>query len=408
MGLLYGLGTRVLGLALLLAAGMAAGFPVQGLAQEASPSPQQEAPDSAERPDFAERKRVAQDAIRELVRLSKAPRIYGELRQTLETVIIPAFKETASGTFPGAPDFKPEALKALAATLTYLDHLQRAGAEFETAMEKHGDAMIADASGLVAQHTTPQGLQHLQEAGKLEVTRKAFDAVYALSRLFTGLSLMDARALATFEAWTKQIDTQALALQFPPKTPGSLPDPANVAKAQALVTDVLQILRIDDIVARVVPFLRDVVARSSHLSAEDRKELLGNIQAFELTYVIQKTIAQSLAPTLIASSFTGEQIETLHAFVRAPTFSKLAGLYFDLIHAATAFTRTDIADAERLAEEIDTGAHGRPEAGREAAEAAWKAFGERWSKTLSESISPEVREGLAKSWAELQAKDVPL
>jgi hypothetical protein len=354
-------------------------------------------------PEFTARKQAAAAIIRKLVDLSQAKLIFKEMRTTLREVSIPAMKESIQGNFPVSPQAGFEIYEQIARALTFFTYLDRASDEFETAMAANSDAMIEDAAGILARYHGDGQISDLEQLASLEATRKAFQTLYATSRLMTGFSLEDARAFAALNAWaSQQLRPGASPFAMPlPKDRSASPSVEKMVKAQALVTGALRISRIEEMVQRLIGFVRDVYVPSAGLSPDERQKLLDRVQELELSYTMRKGIMLALAPVLIASYFNDEQIETLSAFVKTPAFSRLSSLYFDLIQTGTSFTPNDISDASGLLKRM------KPEKSPET-EKAWNDYYDRWSKIIYEGISPEIRAGLEKSWSDLKKPGAPL
>jgi hypothetical protein len=361
---------------------------------------------AAPAPDFAANREAAASAIRKLVALSQAKLIYAEMRRCLREVFIPALKETAEGGFPATPDPTPETYIRLAKALTFLDYLDRASGPFEAAMAEHGDAMIEEAGAIAAQYGGADEVRLLEKLVKLPAVQKSFETIHAASRLISGFSLDDARAFAALKAWAYRLDLDASTFGAPSDNgPAGIPSAAKMAKAQALFADALRILRFDDMVHRLISFARDVYLPYIDLSPREKQGLLERLQEVEVAYNLKKAVALALAPVLIASSLTDEQLDTLRAFIETPAFAKLSSLYANLVLAATSFTPDDIQEAGSLRREAE---NALSEKKREAAEKAWNAYWDRWSKIISDAIPTDIREGLRKAWADLQTKGVPL
>jgi hypothetical protein len=359
--------------------------------------------------DMAARKQAAAASLRKLVTLSKASESYRELRRALDSVLIPALKESASGAFPSAPEATPEMLDTIAKTLTFLDYLNKAGDEVEIALARHGDQMIDEAAEIIARDETGKTLRDLQALVDLPGTGKAFETFHAMVRLFTGLDLMDTRAIAAFRMWAGQFELGGQDFNFSlPNQPRNAPTPERLGKAQSLVTDTLTISRLEDVIERMMRFARDVYAPAAPLSEDERQALLDRIEEFELSYGLQKAVALSLAPVIMASMLTDDQMDVIHAFVRSPAFGKAASLYFDLIRAGTSFTKEDIAEADKLLGRLGA-REGAPSPDENSQmEQAWQDYIDRWTKTISDAISPEVRAGLERARAALYGEGVPL
>src|SRR5690606_19003921 len=156
---------------------------------------------------------------------------------------------------------------------------------FSAAVAQHADEMIDEAADILARHATFRELEYLKRASQLGALQKGFESLHAASRLITGFSLMDARAITLFENWAKGLDRNAFSLLFPePGSPRGQPTPEKMAKAQNLVADAVRISRIEEAIERCLSFMRDVYLPATPLDAKERKEVIAGIEALEFSY----------------------------------------------------------------------------------------------------------------------------
>jgi hypothetical protein len=311
-------------------------------------------------------------------------------------------KESLQGNFPVSPQAGFDTYVVAAKMLTFLTYLDRASDEFERAMAANSDAMIEDAAGIMAQYHTDEQIRDLEQLASLDATRKAFQTLYTASRLMTGFSLEDSRAFAALNAWARQLSLGATPFAMPsPNSPSGVPSVARMAKAQTLITDALRISRIEEMTMKVISFLRDVYIPSAGMTPDEKKSALDKIQEFELSYSIKKGIGFALAPVLLASYLDDGQIDVLSEFVKTPAFTKFFSLNFDVVQSGTSFTPDDIKDASSLLRRINP-------SGNNETDMAWRKYYDRWSKIVYESIAPEIRAGLEKSWLDLRKSGTSL
>jgi hypothetical protein len=396
--------SRAIGLALaILLAGAAS---PAGYAQDKEPAP----PPAASAPVNAEVKNTAKDLLEEVLRTSRAPEIFADFRRTLTSVYIPVLRDAVEGTLPGAPAPDAKTAAYMAKALTFLDYTRRAGDELDAALTENRDAIISDTAELLAKTSTVAEINDVRDVLRLPAVRKAFDAFYAMTRLATGLSYEDSRSFSQFSAWA-----EGLKIDFSQGIPGdgdaqSVPSPRKVAKAQAFVSDLLSISNFDEMVEEAKRFARDVYAETAPMTEEERQELRDQIDQWEFTYNLQKTMVVAIAPSVIAAALTDEQLATLHNFVRSPACARAFGLIGKFVNAATAFTKEDILNAQRSFENLEKKSKFKEKSleERDHIGAEWDALADKWSNTLKNRISPETRNGLEKSLEDLQSSGAPI
>jgi hypothetical protein len=372
----------------------------------------QDKPPQIAEPVNPEARRLAQGLIVEALQRTHAAEIFADLRRTLREVYIPAVRDMVQGDFPGAPQPDAKAAAAMAKLLTFLDYLRKAGEELDVALAENREAMISDFADQMAKTANPPDLKEVRNILQLPATRKALDALFEMSKLVTGFSYQDSRSFADFTSWASRLNfdfSQAL-----PGSPGGSPQAGlskrKVAKAQAVVEDLLKVSHFDELATDIRRFARDVYAETAPMSEEDRQQLRDEIDQYEINYTMQKALVIAIAPSVVAQGLTDDQLAILHDFIRAPAFAKAFDLVRNAVRSATAFTKDDILEAQKSLEDLEKQSKLR-EGGREAqekAKAEWDALTEKWTKVLKERISPETRAGLERSLEDLRKNGSPI
>lgn len=356
--------------------------------------------------DAAAKERAARDLVVEALPASRVPEIYQDLRRTLREVYLPAMRDAAYGNVPGLPAPDPKMAEAVAKLMTLLTYALKASDELEPVLAAERDAMVSDAGVLLAKHSKLTEIDNLREMLRMTAARKSFDTVYAASRLVTGFNHDETRSMQEFSAWASQAAARATngAMQQPE---GGTPSPEKVAKAQALVNDLLRVSRIEDMAADAIRFAREVVLPVAPGTEEERADLKAQIDQYEFNYNMQKGMMVAAAPALIAQFATDEQLGKLHDFVRSPACAKTFQLLYDVVRAATAFTVPDLKTVIEFGEKANASGDLNPRTPEQeaAAEADWEALRQKWSDKLMASLSPETRDGLERSIKALEAMD---
>ena len=357
-------------------------------------------------------KEAARGLIEELLRLTHAADIFGDLRRTLREVYIPAVRDFAMGDSPGitAPD--PKSAAAAARLLTYMDHLRKGGDELDVALSENREAMISDVAGQMAKTAKAADIDGVRATLKLPAVTKGLDALYAVSKLLTGFSYDDSRDILRLFRPGPAARTSTIKRCFRglPQGGDAVPAKHKIAKAQALVNDFLSISHVDEMVEDAHRFVRDVYAETAPIPEEDRQALREQADQFEFLYNMQKAMVLAVAPSLMAASLTDDQLTMVHSFVRSPAFAKLSGLLRSAVKTGTAFTKEDILEAKKSFEDLENKAKGQE---RSAAEenkikAEWDALADRWTEILKNRISPETRSGLERALEELKDQGAPI
>jgi hypothetical protein len=371
----------------------------------------QEKPPLAAAQTNAEAKRLAQALIEEALQTAHAAEIYADLRHTLRDVYIPILRDLVQGSYPGVPAPDPNTAAVMAKLLTLLDYVRKAGDELDIALDENHDAIASDIAEEIAKTAEVPEIKEIRDVLALPAVRKSFDAIYAATKLVTGFSYEDSLSFAEFSAWARDLNFDvSQAVPGTPGKPSSPPSKRKLAQAGAFVDDLVRLSHLDEMVGDVRRFMREVYAETAPMSDEDRQELRDQIDQYEFTYNMQKTMVVAMAPTFIATALTDEQLSTLHGFIRSRAFAKAFDLIRNVVKAGTAFTKDDVVAAQKSFDALTNKANSKDLSSeeKERSEAAWKALITKWTEILKNRISPETRSGLEKSFEELQGDDIPI
>jgi hypothetical protein len=384
--------------------------PVLAIAAAAAFAPSAVAGEPQPTQSTAEREMTgaARDLIEDALRSSHAAQIFDDLRRTLSSVYIPVVRDIIHGTMPGVPAPGPKAASAMAKVLTMLDYLRKAGDELDAALSEHRQAMISDAAAEIAKTARPEEIENARGAFNLPAVRKGLDAFYAMTRLATGFSYEDSRTFSAFSAWVSLQNLDFAALPAP--RPDAVPSKQKIAKAQALVNEILSISHVDEMAADVKRFVREVYAETAPMSEEEREELRGRADQYEFLYNTQKSVTLAAAPPAIAAALSESQLEAIRVFVRSAAVIKASDVFRDAVKSVTAFTKNDILEARNAFEKLekDASAIERSPEERDRAKAEWDALADKWTAILENGISPETRSGLEKSIEDLEDESSPI
>jgi hypothetical protein len=361
-----------------------------------------------EAPVNAELKQAARAFIEDALNASHAAEIFADLRRTLREVYIPAFRDVVQGAVPGVPAPDARTAATMAKLLTLLNYMGNAGDELDAALSENREAMISDVAAEIARTAKPAEIQGIRDLLNLAAVRKSLDAFYALTRLITGFTYQDGRTFSEFSAWAgrQNWDFQH-ALPGAPTT-GPVPSQGKIAKAQALVAELMSVSHVDEIVTDVKRFFREVYLETAPMSDEARTQLRSQADQFEFLYNIQKSVVLAAAPSFVAAALDDEQLATIQGFVRSPAFAKAFNLLRDAVHSGTAFTKEDVLEAKRTFEAIERSAKARDGDAEGKAKAAWDALIEKWAGIIGNRISPETRSGLQRSFEDIKDEGSPI
>jgi hypothetical protein len=356
-------------------------------------------------------KEAARALIEEVLKITHAADIFGDLRRTLREAYIPGVRDFVMGNTPGVAAPDPKTAAAAAKVLTFLDYARRGGDELDVALSENREAMISDVAEQMAKTAKSTDIDDVRATLKLPAVTKGLDALYAISKLLTGFTYEDSRTFSSFSAWASRQDLDMSKSfsglrELTPGTPlggDAVPSKHKIAKAQALVSDLVSISHIDEMVEDAHRFARDVYAETAPMSENEREALREQVDQYEFLYNMQKAVVLAMAPSVIAASLSDEQLSVMQGFVRSPAFAKLANLMRGAVKAGTAFTKADILEAKKSFEDLESKAKEERNSAEESKiEAEWDALAGKWTEILKKRISPEVRDGFDKALKALE------
>jgi hypothetical protein len=372
------------------------------LTSGSAPFAQEQTLPSAEPQAVAERQRMLTEIIARALTASRLPEIYADLRYALGELYLPALRDMLSD--PNAAERDPEALAKITAIVPVLDFSLRAARELDPVLSTVRDEMIADIAAHQAKYSSAEEIRLAAEFLDTPATRKGFNAFYAFTRFLTAYDQNDIRASREMSAWMKDWKFDANANPFAqPNLPP--PPPGKVAKAGAVVTDFLRVSRVDDMVADVVNFMRNVVLEVDALKPEEADMVRTGLQQFEFYYNLGKSMAMAMAPSGLAAVMSDDQLSKFHLMLLSPVTTKSANLLYSAVREATSFTKQDITEFRQLAAKAEAAGEkwqDNPEL-QTKMNAEWEALAGKWRERLSASLTPETRQGLETSIAAFNA-----
>lgn len=353
------------------------------------------------RPAFAQdgREIAARELIAEVLTASRTPEIYQDVRTTVRTIWLPVMNDTLSGKIPGAMPVDPNMAAMMTKMVAVVSYSSKAADEIDPVLASNREAMIADISALIAKHFTADEIANIRGTLRLSAARKSFDALYTTSRLITGYTYEETRAAQEFSGWTQKLAMEFASGAVQPQTP----TPDRVAKAQAIVAELLRVGHFDEMVADAVRFAREVVLKT--LPMDQQEAVRMQIDQLEFQYNLQKQVVVATAPSAIASYLNDENLDKLAAFVRTPAVAKMFSLLFDTEKSLTKYTVQDITSARTYFEDLQKNGkiRERTEEEKKAFEADAGLLSAKWSEKLLNAVSPQTREGLMQAVNELTA-----
>jgi hypothetical protein len=355
--------------------------------------------------DMAEKEWALVEVLTEALPISRLPEIYADLRQAMREVYLPALRDTVKGDAPGGRALKDEERDSLVKIEKLFDYSLRASDELEPFLQENREPILHDIARLQTGHMTLAEVNALREALDLPATRKVFNAIYAGSRLLTAYSYADMRSYYAQSAWLNQL---ALDLQNTPSARPDAPPPSaeKIAKAQAVLADLMRVSRLDDMVAEMVRFVREVIVPASGKTA-DAADPLGMLDGAMTFYNLNKPILLATGSSILAVALTDEQLEQLHLLVLSPVMAKSFGLLYDAVRAVTSFTSQDVQSLQHFAEMSEkNGLFAKRSAEEEAQlKQETEALAEVWRERAWNRLTPETRAGLEAAIKDIEAME---
>jgi hypothetical protein len=351
----------------------------------------------------SEKERVLVEVLTEALPISRLPEIYADFRQAMRDVYLPALRDTIKGNAPGQPELKDDEKDALVKVEKLFDYVLRASDELEPFLQENRETIILDIARLEAKYMTLAEIKAVGEALDLPATRKIFNAVYATSRLCTAYSYADMRSYYAQSAWLNQLKFD---LQNNPlaKPDAPLPSPEKIAKAQAVMNDLLRVSRLDDMVIELVRFARDVLAPAAKARGQDA-DPSSSIDGFMSLYEMNKPVILAAGASMLAVALTEEQLEQLHLLVLSPVMAKSFGLLYEAVRATTSLTSQDIASMQAFSDAAEKKGLFKKRSPEEEAQLKQEteALMEVWKDRAWARLSPETRQGLDSAIKDIEA-----
>ena len=355
-------------------------------------------PAYAQTEDTREKERQLREMISEALPASRLPEIYADVRRVMREAYLPSMRDAAKGDTAGKPEFDAEMMQHIGKIISLLHYTLRAGDEAEPFLNQHRDEIIADIARLQAQYLTLAEVQALSELLDLPAMRKAFNTVYAATRLVTDYSYQELRSYYQMTAWFRELNISVENNPFT-KPDARAPSPELVSKAQGVINDFLRVSRIDEMVAKITRFIKDVPLQSDLMPEVQREEIRAGLEKFEFFYNLQKSMMLAVGPSALAAVMNRDQLEKLHLLVLAPVTGKSFRLIDEIVREATSFSKEDIAAVQKFADDAKQKGLFKERGAEDKArmEAAAKALADSWGERIKSSLTPETREGLDRS-----------
>jgi hypothetical protein len=352
----------------------------------------------AQTEDTSEKERQLREMISEALPASRLPEIYADVRRVMRDAYLPSMRDAAKGDTAGKPEFDAEVMQHIGKIISLLHYTLRAADEAEPFINQHRDEIIADIARLQAQYLTLAEIQALGELLDLPAMRKAFNTIYAATRLVTDYSYQELRSYYQMTAWFRDLNISAENNPFT-KPDARAPSPDLVSKAQGVVNDFLRVSRVDEMVAKVTRFMRDVPLQTDLIPEAQREEMRAGLEKFEFFYNLQKSMMLAVGPSALAAVMNREQLEKLHLLVLAPVTAKSFRLIDEIVREATSFSKEDVTAVQKFADDAKQKGLFKERTAEDKArmEAAGRALAEAWGERIKGSLTPETREGLDRS-----------
>ena len=360
----------------------------------------------AQTEDTREKERRLREVISDALPASRLPEIYADVRRVLREAYLPSMRDATKGDTAGKPEFDADVMQHIGKIISLLHYSLRAGDEAEPFLNQHRGEIIADIARLQAQYLSLAEIQALRELLDMPAMRKVFNTVYAATRLVTDYSYQELRSYYQMTAWFRELNITAENNPFT-KPDGRAPSPELVAKAQGIITDFLRVSRLDEMVAKVTRFMKEVQLQTDLVPEAQREEIRAGLEKFEFFYNLQKSMMLAVGPSALAAVMNREQLEKLHLLVLAPVTAKSFRLIDEIVREATSFSKEDIAAAQKFGKDVENKGLFKERSAEDKArlEAAAKALGESWGERIKGSLTPETREGLERSIKAME--DIP-
>ena len=352
----------------------------------------------AQTEDTSEKERQLREMISEALPASRLPEIYADLRRVMRDAYLPSIRDAAKGDTAGKPEFDAEMMQHIGKIISLLHYTLRAADEAEPFINQHRDEIIADIARLQAQYLTLAEIQALGELLDLPAMRKAFNTFYAAARLVTDYTYQELRSYYQMTAWFRDLNISAENNPFT-KPDARAPSPELVSKAQGVISDFLRVSRIDEMVAKVTRFMKEVPLQTDLVPEAQREEIRAGLEKFEFFYNLQKSMMLAVGPSALAAVMNREQLEKLHLLVLAPVTAKSFRLIDEIVREATSFSKEDVTAVQKFADDAKQKGLFKERTAEDKArmEAAGKAVAKAWGERIKGSLTPETREGLDRS-----------
>jgi len=332
---------------------------------------------------------------------SRLPLIHAEMREAVRTVYLPSMQ---ARLISRSDELTPEELEEYEALVDLLDYSLRAADELEPVLEAEGEAIIDDVAAFMADHMTGEQIAIAHEMLRTPAAHKGFNTLHAASRLVTDVSAAELRQYQELTAWMDRIRPQTDSNPF--ADGGAVPPPPEtIAKAEAVIDDLMRVLRLDEMVDRITAFIRNVVLDVETLDDDERAIARQGLAQFEFFYSMGMSVYIAAAPSMLAASVSLEDLRTLHLLVLSPVNAKGVDLIFDVIRHGTSFTAGDIREFRALLDEAEAAGPELTPEDKAAAEADWRRLVDTWRARLRASMSPETRDGLDAAIEALEGRE---
>jgi hypothetical protein len=354
----------------------------------------------AEVPFLAPKEKRVKALLEETFYASRTPEIYADLRYAFGELYLPIMKERLNDPMP--PEVDASTLEKLRLFIPLAEAGLRAAKELEPILEESRQAMFSEAAAILSKYMVDDEIAMAEKMLRTPAAHKSFNVVYAFSRLITGYSSDDIRQSQALSEWMRGLKFDFK--QNPFGDQNAPPPPRDrVIKAEAIVADFIRISRIDDIVADIARFIREVPLQVDTLQQSEKDNLANGLQQFEFFYNLGKSMAVAVMPSGLASILNEEQLGQFHIMILSPVMSKSFGLLHNVVREATSYTKQDITEMRALAEEADKLKAPMSDEKKAQMDAEWQALAGKWGDRLMNSLSPDTRAALETALADFSA-----